>query len=284
LTLLPRCFDRILSAQPLFDEIVGEVLELSSGLSPSGTLGSGPYGIQFTETTAEELAHKRHNLEEIRDFVHAHTELTSTAAMLTESVQEHHKAAEMLGGSTNGALLVARAHKIPLCTDDAILRAMAKNTWDVDGAGSQAILQRMLDKGLLSQDEYNRALVKLVMANYKTIFVNAATAMWALEEHQLVMRPEVIRLFRLFNGPECSEDAAVGAMAELTRLVWLKIPVPQARQLILTLILGTLAVGRTRRVFAKFASNIRVLFRLLPLAEADILQTVLMWQRHGTIK
>ena len=149
----------------------------------------------------------------------------------------------------------------------------------VRGAGSQAVLRRMLAKNLISEQTYNKALVRLIMANYKTIFVDPSILMWALEEYQLAPTPEVIRLFQLYAGPDCSEEFAILAMAQLTRSVWLNITLPQSRYLVLDLILRTLTTGRSASTLKKFAGVIRSVLRLYPPALSDILGTLQLWTR-----
>jgi tetratricopeptide (TPR) repeat protein len=281
---LPEAFDHVRIAQPVADEIAGKLLELSSGLKPAGTLQGENHHIRLYDAAPEDIERYKQDLDAIHKFIYNKGELAPTPQMLAQSVEELEQMRRVFGAGTSGVIHVARGEHLPLCADDAMLRALAKNSWGVRGAGSQAILLRMRDEDLITVQEYNAALVRLVMANYKTIFINADILMWALEEYQLAPTPEVVKLFSLFAGPECDENSAVFAMAHLTRQVWLKVTLPQSRELILDQIIRTLAAGRTVSVFKKFDAAIRELFHLYTIAQRTILTRVLMWLKTRSLK
>jgi Tfp pilus assembly protein PilF len=284
LHLLPQCFDQLLIAQGLYDELTEQALTLTAGPRPAGTIQGGPQGIRMQEITPAALEQRRQELDDLRVFIEQHTKLSPVMGILEQPGAEYRRTLKAFGMSTAGVLMLARNATAVLCADDVLLRLMARDTWSTKSAGSQALLRRMLDRGLLSKHEYNQALVRLVMSNYQTIFISPDILQWALEEYQLSATPEVIRLFRLYAGPVCEEDVAVQAMGELTRAMWLRVAFPQSRSLVLDLIMDTLMRGRTLGVLQKYRAQVRARFQLYPSAAAEILGTIDMWQRHRRLQ
>jgi len=178
-------------------------------------------------------------------------------------------------------MLVARENKTVLYSDDLRLRQYAQAEWQVRGIWTQSVLRQMLQKQLLTEDEYCDAVTKLFWLNYRHVSINAHDLMWALKQDGMEITPRVMRLFTVLQGPDCSEESAALVVADLIRSVWLESAIVSTRQFVLELALDSLTTRHpASSALLKLKQALQPRFALIPQAIPEIYQTIDLFRRQ----
>lgn len=278
---LPAKFKRIFAPQSILDEITATLNRNYIGVKPSAALWKDEESYYRKEANAKDLEAGRQFLEKLRSFLQAHAVIVPVEEALEVGKQRYDDLKNLIGESSTAACLVARGRNLPLYADDLGLRSLAKNEWAVRSAWTQSILRAFHQSGLINQEEYFEAILKLALANYTFISIDTDFVMWVLRRNKMSITPEVERILHLLAGPDCTEDSAVILLSNLTRQIWLDGVLFQQRFLILDAALQALATGRpTRQVLERFRQALRVQFRLIPFDLQRILQSIDIWERQ----
>ena len=281
---LRRRFKQILAPQFLLDEISDELtLEragLRSGLRRGGVLYRKGDRYVMEERTFH-TEERRRFLEGLADFLKREVHLLPTPDILDLLKQG---AENPLGRAALASILLAKDRGAVLYSDDFVLRAVARNTWGVAGAWSQAVIRDLRRSGDITEDEYHRGVIDLVQRNYEFVSVNEQDYLWSLRENGMHVTPALTRALRALESPDCTEDSAIMVAAALLRGVCLETGSPITSQLVLDACVSALKRNRHAGVvLSKLEARLRQILLMHPGALFELIKSIALWKQESEL-
>ena len=159
-----------------------------------------------------------------------------------------------------------------LVSDDLVLSNLARAVRG-GAVNTQAVLRELDRCGSIDRGEYSRLVERLATMNYWFVQVRAEDILRSLAANGYVTNDGTRAMIRTLEGPESSEDSAVGVAVDLA-VELVMIPLPGQFELILERVLAALQRGRDLSpVLHKFQSAIRSDRRLTPSGRSRILSS-----------
>lgn len=281
---LAKRFDKIYVTQSIVDEVNNSLRKLDD-IKPKMTVGKIDDKYIRHEVTEEALEREKTFLEGIPAFVRSSMEVKPTTAALKISKEKMAEFEENLGKSSIDAILVSEDKKALFYSDDLGLRALANNEWSIKGTNSLVVLLDLIEKKIISSDQYYDAITRLAVANYEFISINADGLLNILKQNGMVVSRTVAKVIQTLEGPACDEKSAVIVCSELLKKLWLDPTVLEHhRQWVLDSILQVMVTGRIgSNILDKLKDAVRVKLRLVPWAQKDILQSMEIWRRQHIV-
>jgi len=150
------------------------------------------------------------------------TEIVAPIDAVDINSNEFDKMCETLGRSSVDAILLAKEKDIPLYSDDLHLRQHARTEHTLSKFIASPYLLSVLHRSdSIGNEEYYRALQKLVLSNYTYVRIPTEFLKWLLEENQMRVTPIVEKVFGRTFGPLCDLNAAVNVASAVIKHVWL---------------------------------------------------------------
>jgi len=278
---LPRLFDSIYVPQAVLDEIVEELRSLEM-VQPVMTMWKE--GDQYIkhEITSSEIDRDRKFLEKLKMFVKSSAQLVPMSEALKVGKDKFESLNRLLGESSVASVLTAKQQNSLLLSDQFGLRQIAMNDWKVKSVWSQSVLSAMRDSRVISEEEYHKAVLRLILGHYHFVSIGADTLMWILKENGMGPTPEVVRVFGAFQGPDCTEESAIRVLSDLLKQVWLETLLEDHKLSTLDLVLKSLVAGRNgQRVITRLKTAIRGRLALMPLDLPRVIQNIDIWQKFN---
>jgi tetratricopeptide (TPR) repeat protein len=170
---LPKLFSKVHAHSSSLKAIVEEIRKLDAH-PKQGSIAYVDGRIRMTERQAGEVERCRHFLEEIRDF------LKSSAVELSgelpgSSNSDATMLVEKCGEASFGPVLLAQDMRLPLFCDDSAIAGAASFVFGQKSFCSQAFLRLALSHGILTEEDYQDALITLIEQNYWFVSTNENT-------------------------------------------------------------------------------------------------------------
>src|SRR5581483_11660293 len=166
-----------------------------------------------------------------------------------------------------------------LFSDDLRLRQLAKAEFGVDGVATQAILLRAVEKGVITRESYNKAVVQLVRAGYVHTSIDAQVLLEAAKQAQWSVEAPYSDVVTLLRGEYCDGFSAVQVAADFMRLLWQQPFLPRSSDYLLLMLLDELAAGRNP--FQMSDALLGLLSRSLvvnPIAQVELMKLIHAWR------
>jgi hypothetical protein len=101
-------------------------------------------------------------------------ELLPAIALAAVSPEERDQMKECFGVYGAETMAVAGKDQTVLWTDDSTLGILASSTFGANRTWTQIVLLSFVEAGVLSKDDYNKAVARLIDCNYKLTFFDSA--------------------------------------------------------------------------------------------------------------
>jgi hypothetical protein len=282
---LPKGFTRLFVPQAVLDELNSTLAGNVLGGRPVGTIGKVGDFYVHKEITPEQFERGKKFIEKLREFVENSTEVVPAATVLDLARDRAETLRKILPECAIASVLVAKERSALLYSDDLGLRQIAKNEWQIEGVWSQAILKDLLERAVITKEEYHQAVKNLVLANYFFVTITHEDILWSLGQNGMDISREISRMFDTLHGPDCDETSAVALTADLIREVWLANILDHQRQMILDLSLNALTTNRlSGRVIPRLKIALASKFVLIPIHHTAVLQTIHLWNQQNLVR
>ncbi len=250
LSILQARFENIYIHQSMIDEIDELVFkrrfELKNGARYIGYHEGRPY---FEETSPTQIDQNIKFLNELRSFLSEKCHVVAISPETASKVQFAEEARENLDELAIFLILVAKSTNSPIYTDDAAIRSLANNIAGTTGFWSQILLNDAMDKNIISKDQYDSAVAKLIKSNYFFVSVNKDLIISLLEKSVYTVSDDYVNsILQGLRGPESDENLSIGIAAETLKAIWLSNAKIEQKMFILDAILRNLFTERSKDI------------------------------------
>jgi hypothetical protein len=270
----------LLTTQPVLDA-VNEAYSSLSMSKPSINVGKQGHQYVKEEITADRIVTNLRFLDRICKFLSQKVKTIPVPSLLDRQAVKP-DLRDFLGPISTASLLASREHNIVLVSDDMMLRALAKNEWNVPGVWSQPVLNHLRSKAIITDATYAEAVAVIAVMNYKFVSVNANAVLWLLGRVNYKMTNEVRRILAIFQGPECTLEPAIEILAEVTKKVWMENTLFHYKIEFLDAVLENLVMGRpTNQVIDLFTLALQIKLILVPKAFEAVERRIKIWKQQS---
>lgn len=245
LNLLRKMFDSRLVHQDAFEDIQAALREERRGLE-SGRLSIGKVGGQYfkEEIPPEAVQRSVDFLEEVKAFVKDECEVIGFDRELSD---EDWELIESVGQPAGSSAMLAAQRRVPLLSDDGLLRHLFNNKRDVTGFSSFTLFTHVANKNLMSRTRFYDLTLLLLRMNYRFVTVNADCLMHGARLSGYRGGGDFERALNTLVCKESDTASLAMVAAEFLARLWL-IPLPS---LLKTFVLRRVLRAATRHHPAK---------------------------------
>lgn len=275
LPALKKRFSALLTTQFVLDEIRDELTLERAGLRKTGSLyiRDGRYVMEPAPAIAS--GERRSFLEGIAEFLRHDVSVQPISSLLDFSEDQK----EPLGPAALASILLAKERGSVLCSDDLLLRVIAKNSWGVSGVWSQAVIMELARGGHISEAEYHRATMELVQRNYSFVRVHEGDYLWLLREEGMRVTSRFVTALGVLKGPNCTEESAVMVAGALLRDICLESKLRKTRHLLIDACISVLKQGRQPGiVLSKLDAHCQRLMLMNPECLQEVTEAIALWK------
>lgn len=277
---LPEVFSEIYVPQAVVDELSQELVNDQVSGRAKWTMGREQTRYTYQEVTENAREARRSLLQHFRDFIQSKTKVVPITTALTTDKEKYDKYRDIVGDGATASIIVASELDALLYSDDLGLSSIARDEWEVDSIWSQTVLSNMRKRGLLSGEEYQEGIRKLLAGNYHFVAFTIDDIKWIVRKNNWSITKEVMRVMRYLEGPDCDEGWAIEAISELIKHSYLEAAHSHQTDLFLDYALRVLTTGRrVRQVLPKVKVRVAVKLDLAPLHLESALHSINLWER-----
>ncbi len=283
-------FGKFLIAQSTIDEIQNCIIARRGRQSQgfSGLTHERDHYVH-TEISKEVIQSQVEYLKKILRWIRKNCEVTPIKAF--ESMDRHQREdrEKLLGKSFFDSALIALEPNHVLLSDDLHLRRIVKldkheMEYGTNGVWTRVVLEICTQRGQTKKDEYIKAVIQLVTANYHHTVIDGDTVIEAARQSKWQLDYPLDQVLRTLSGKYCDEDSAIGVAVNFVYQLWQESFMPYSSDTIIFAVLDVITEERNRRVVLdKFMRDVNSKFFLLPLAIEKIEETVQAWRQAHII-
>ena len=282
--IVVETFGKLGIAQSTIDDIQQKIYELRGMLS-QGFMTMGHRESQYVrqEITADQVREDREYLEKLVEWIRQNCDIFSVSAAGNMDREKRKRLEEFLGKSFADTILIASESGKVLWSDDLMLRIIGENLYNADGVWTQTVLKICTENGQLEEDEYIKAVIHLVTANYHHTSVDADTVIEAARQSDWIHDFPLTQVLKILSGKYSDEDSAIAIAVEFVYRLWQAPIIRQKRDALIIAVLNTITEGRNRpQALNRFMIGIQQRFNR-PLTSLEIVSIVEAWQERHTL-
>jgi hypothetical protein len=260
LDLLPKLYQRIFVHTAIFEAVVENIREMETrktGLTISYHEGKLVRSEIGPEQTKEQISF----LKDIRDFLKSPAvELVGLDAGHV-STGDMKMARDLLGIIYYEPIVVSRSRAVAYYADDAPMRSLASNSHGVDSFCTQALLRAAKEKKIITDLQYEDAVITLLRHNYYFVSESFET-LGRLAESEGFEPSELAKtLLSRVADSKVDQNTAIRIVSDFCFFIW-RADLSKAkanREVWLEVCLDSLLqVKQPEKLFAQFLANLGV--------------------------
>lgn len=263
--------------------LLDELSMLIDNLKRFGSDGAKYMGVhegilRLTEVSPGVLQAEIAALTTLRKEVEAKGTAVPVSSALAIGRAKFEQLESMIGRQQLDSMLIAKGVAAPLYSDDLWLRVLARDTFAVEGAWSQALLNELAQRKLLSIEDYFSSLRTLISSNYHYVSVNVDFFLHTLAENGWSVTSEVQEAFLVLRGPDTTPQSALGIVVKVIKEIWFKPLLIERKLGILDICLLALCKNRQPALIVEsFREALRAELALAPVQLREIDQHIILW-------
>jgi len=279
LDVLEKQFTRILITQSTID-LLQEAISERKSMAARGYTTVWKMEDQFFrhEITPEDISKQIEHLERVKDWARKRCEVTPCKS--APKIARRKELEDMLGPSFLETILIAREHDCPLYTDDFGTRALARSEeFTVGGVWTQAVAMRALFDRRVTEQDYNKSAIRLILLKHRHTTINGAIILEAAREAKWSNDRPFKEVLETLRGSQMEIRSVVGVLVEFMFLLSQQPVLDFQRDALTTAALDVLADRRDDRLVVRLVRGaVQARFRLVPLAERRVQQVISAWE------
>lgn len=262
------------------------ILELITQLHPTrkqGYLVLGQEGENITryERTPESIQKNIKYLEGLLEWIDKNCDILPVSQLDDISKETREEWEKLFGTPSVNTILIAREKNTILLCDDERLRTIGKNEYNIEGIWTQALFMDALNKKIISQDQYDEFVIKLVSLSYYYVSVSGDNLFYALKKSNWKNEEPFISFLRITQPPFSEVNSAIMVSIDFLYKVYTKRIISTDMTLIIFSLLDSLTKGRrVGAVTRKLKRDISARFKLVPMYAQEINNIIDIWARN----
>ena len=260
LDLLPKLCARLFAHTATLEAIVDNIREMEAS-KPGMSISYHEGKLLRYEPRPEQIIQQLSFLRDIRDFLKSSAvELVGLDAAFV-STEELKTARNLLGAIYYDPLLVSKSRGLTYYTDDAPMRALGANSHGVESFCTQALLRAAKENNLLSNAQYEDAIITLLRHNYYFVSESVETLARLVESEGFQPSELAKTMLGRVADPKVDQSTAIRILSDFCFFIWradlsnAKTPREEWVELCLDSILK---VKQPEKLFAQFLGNLGV--------------------------
>ena len=279
-------FRKIAIAQSTIDQLT-DLITRRKGIGARGYMTVGKEGEAYVkeEITAEQLQKNTAYLQTMFDWIQHNCEVIACEEALTLASVQRQKLYDLFGADAIDSVLLAKQEKRVFLSEDERLRNFAKNSYGVDGAWTQALLEQLLSKGKLDTRTYQKVVIKLINSNYHHTRITADTLEEAAKQSAWKPDRQFEKVASVLSGGNSDDFSAVMVASDFIYKLYTQQFFLADPRILLFAILDLLFTSREKAsiLLAQLINHIRGRFVWLPAQQTEIVQLILNWARSKAL-
>lgn len=276
-------FEHVFVSQGVLDEINSKLSDYSGAVA-SGVMGKMGDQYFMQDIPPESIDQEKALLEELQAFVRTKGNVLPVTGLLELEPQKYQQLVESIGPSATSSLLLARDRDAVLFSDDLGLRLLAASEWNIQGTWSHPMTLDLVNKELITRDQYLESLRRMALWNYQFLSISGADLLGILKLNELAVESPTPQLVQSLLGPDYAEEHVLRVAAELVRGIWMEPILFDRKVLLLDLILAAMVRGRSTQILERLKAGLRWRLRLIPLAQEAIFEAIDLWVQQNSLR
>ncbi|HWA87324.1 MAG TPA: hypothetical protein VG710_13935, partial [Opitutus sp.] len=219
LSVIGRRFPKVHVATATFEKLSDELETLRSFAPSTSTMGYEGGRIQIVEFGPEVHAQKLAILEEVVAFLESDGVTLEGLDEKSWPEWQEHKAAQ-LGAWIVHPILIAKAKGWAFYTDEQGFRGLAQQSHSVAGFSTQALLRVLVDRNILDDAGYRRAVLKLVAMNFDFVSLSLADLLHYFKETGYVRTEVFGKLLRQLQSSAYTDEKSPWILGGVIGHLW----------------------------------------------------------------
>lgn len=273
-------------AQSTIDQLT-DLIARRKGIGARGYMTLGKEGEAYVreEITAEQIQKNTAYLQAIFDWIQHNCEVIACEEALTLASSQRQKLYDLFGADAIESVLLAKQEKRVFVSEDERLRNFAKNSYGVDGAWTQALLEQLLSKGKLDTRTYQKLVIKLINSNYHHTRITADTLEEAAKQSAWKPDRQFEKVASVLSSGNSDDFSAVMVASDFIYKLYTQQFFFADPRILLYAILDLLFTSREKAsiLLAQLINYIRGRFVWLPAQQTEIVQLIHNWARSKAL-
>jgi len=279
LELLPKLDRPLLVAQAVIDDLESIRAERAIRARRGPSMSVFERGGQFyrENLSADDVARQESLIADLIRWIRDRCDVRGISPASGKSLQI---LAKMLSPGAFGSLVLAGNTGGALISEDLRLRALGRGEFRVRGAASFHLLAELARRDVISRDDCQDAIARVVTWGYRFVSISHLTLLRALRLDGMAVGRFLSSVLSQLGDATTDEDPVLNIAAEFIReLMLLALPVWR-RQLVLQSVFESLSKrGGWRRLEPLLGMRLRGRLQLHPLALQQVLLAFEAWKR-----
>ena len=283
--IIIKQFGKLGIAQSTID-LIKSIVDEREGVHAGGLLTIGKQGDQFIrqEISAEDMKRSAEYFKDILGWIDGNCDILPVRPALKINKNTRDDFNKTLGASFVDTILIASESGNLIYSDDAYLRAVAKNDFNVEGIWTQPLLMQSVKQDILEREKYNEIIVKLICSNYHYISIDEHIIIEAAKQAKWVPLYPYTKVIKILNGSSSDEFSAINIVANCIYDFWKQPILPFNRDNLIDSLLNELTISRNRmKTIEKLKKILKVKLQLLPIIELNVNQLISLWGKINII-
>ena len=267
-------FQRIAVPQHVMDELQKVYGLAVMGPPPKSWLGKDSDGrYTLAEIDEADWTNHREYLRSVLEFAESLDRVASYPLLVSDDSERFNDLLTVAGAGAVFAGDEPPASGLLLVCDDLGLSQVARSL-GVHAVNTQAVLQELHGSNAVTDEEYSTWVERLLLMNYWFVQVSPADVLQRLDASGYMTTDGIRAMLGTLQGPDCSEDFAIGVAAQVIIELARRAPRLQVG-LLLDLVVAMLRHGRAMRsVLLRFRGEIASRPTLAPLTRDWLLRAI----------
>lgn len=227
------------------------------------------------EISAEQIKRDVELLEEVYQFIKEKCQLSGLLRQVSPGDQ---LLLDSFSDASSYSAICASQRRVPLFSDDGLLRIPLRNSYEVTGFSSQALVRHAAAQGKLEQNELYDAQLDLLKLQYRYILVNDKFLIYAFKRSDYSPGAEFDLVLQEASRREVAVESMAVAAGNFFKDLWLT-PLPTlSKSLALHSVLAAITQHHhPRKTVLLLLTYLRGEMNLVPHLYVDIQRQASQW-------
>ena len=273
-------FGKLGIAQSTIDSLQ-VVIRKNKGISSQGfmSLVGQDENITVSEVSAELIQKKTEHFEKILDWIRINCEIIPCEAALKMKRSKREECNGILGQPFMDTILIASQEGNILYSDDALIRDIAKDKFNVEGVWTQILLMDCVNRKVIDNERYHKMVIDLVNLNYHHTSINSNIIIEAAKQANWKLESPFMNVLEILKTKHSDDLSAFEVSVDFTSLLWKEQIDVENRKWIFLNLLTILTTGRwAPPIIETFKHSIINRFDFSQIDKMNIIELIEIWE------